>query len=98
MALNTATVLLLVKTRLNRLAGDTSLDDYLTARINGAAAELANVGVTIDTDDTSLTLFLVDYVVWQYQCRDDSGAMPDWLRLRRRELWLKQNTQHGGET
>lgn len=98
MAMNTATVLLLVKTRLNRLAGDTSLDDYLTARIEGAAAELANVGITIDTDDTAQTIFLVDYVVWQYQCRDDSGAMPDWLRLRRRELWLKQNVHGGDET
>ena len=95
MALNTATVLLLVKTRLNRLAGDTSLDSYLTARIEGAAKELADVGISISTDDTSQTIFLVDYVVWQYQCRDDSGAMPDWLRLRRRELWLKQNTRGG---
>ena len=96
MAINTATVLSLVKTRLNRLAGDTSLDTYLTARIEAAAKELADVGVTIDTTDSAQLLFLVDYTVWQYQCRDDNGSMPEWLRLRRRELWLNQNVQQGG--
>lgn len=95
MALDTATALTLVKARLNRLAGDTSLDDYFTARITGAAQELAGVGVTVDTTDPAQLMFLVDYTVWQYQCRDESGAMPEWLRLRRRELWLNQNVQAG---
>ena len=35
-------------------------------------------------------MLCVDYVVWQYQNRDAAGAMPDWLRLRRRERWLQQ--------
>ena len=80
-------VLALVKSRLNRLQSDTSIDDYLRARIEGAAIELQRQGVAI-TRAMNDTLLLVDTVVWQYQSRDKGGAMPDWLRLRLRERWL----------
>ena len=89
MAINSAQALALVKTRLNRLQSDTTLDDYLTARINGAAAELEAIGIHLaDTADD--LLLLVDYTVWQYQNRDAPGSMPDWLRLRRRERWIRE--------
>lgn len=86
-----STVLALVKSRLNRLPGDTSIDDYLTARIDGAALELQRQGVTITTALND-TLLLVDMTVWQYQSRDKTGAMPDWLRMRLRERWLMNDS------
>ena len=89
MAINTALALALVKTRLNRLQSDTTLDPYLTARIDAAAAELEAIGIHLaDTADD--LMLLTDYAVWQYQNRDAPGSMPDWLRLRRRERWIRE--------
>ena len=88
-AVNEDTALALVKARLNRLAGDTTLDDYLKARIKGAIGEIEATGIvlTAGTDDLML---VVDYTVYQYGNRDKPGGMPDWLRLRRRERWVQQ--------
>jgi len=91
MAYDQTTTLALVKARLNRLASDTTLDDYLTKRIEAAVAELARSGIVLDSTKPDDLMFCADYVVWQYQNRDASGAMPDWLRLRRRERWLQQH-------
>lgn len=88
MPVNFAEALELVKQRLNRLEGDTSLDDYLTARITAAAQELENTGIHL-TDSTEDLLLVVDYAVWKYQNRDAPGAMPEWLRLQRRERWIR---------
>ena len=80
--------LLMVKTRLNRMASDTTLDEYLATRIQGAVEEL-NRMMRADLDDsTADLLLLVDFTVWQYQNRDQSGAQPDWLRQRLRERFL----------
>lgn len=87
--INTTTALALVKTRLNRLPGDTTLDNYMTARINGAVSELEGTGIRL-TDTPDDLMLVVDYAVYQYQNRDKPGGMPDWLRLRRRERWLRQ--------
>lgn len=89
------TALTLVKARLNRVAADTSLDAYFTQRINAARAELEGTGISL-TDDADDLMLLVDYTVWQYQNRDSSGAMPEWLRLRRRERWLRETRTGGG--
>ncbi len=89
MAVNTETALTLVKTRLNRLPGDTSLDEYLTARINAAIGEIEATGIVL-TDSQADLLLVVDYTVWAYGNRDKPGSMPDWLRLRRRERWVQQ--------
>lgn len=88
-AVNTETALSLVKARLNRLPTDTTLDDYLTARINAAVQELESTGIVL-TDSSEDMLLVVDYTVWAYQNRDKPGSMPDWLRLRRRERWIHQ--------
>jgi len=88
MAYDATTTLALVKARLNRLASDTTLDDYLTRRIEAAVAELAKSGIVLDAAKPDDAMFCVDYVVWQYQCRDVAGGMPEWLRLRRRERWI----------
>ncbi len=81
--------LTLVKARLNRTSGDTSLDDMLTARIEAAIGELESTGIVL-TDTTADLMLVVDYTVWQYQSRDKGTGMPDWLRLRRRERWLNR--------
>ncbi len=78
----------MVKARLNRLPGDTSLDEYLTMRLEAVVEEYAGNGVILDDTSTSDTMLLVDTAVWQYQNRDSSAGMPEWLRLRRRERWL----------
>ena len=79
----------LVKTRLNRAQADTTLDEYLVGRIDAAEGELKKTGITL-TDSAEDMMLLVDYTVWQYQNRDKTAGMPEWLRLRRRERWLSQ--------
>ena len=89
MQVNIQTALSLVKARLNRTAADTRLDQYFVQRIEAAEAELENTGISL-TDSADDLMLVVDYTVWQYQNRDSTGAMPDWLRLRRRERWLRE--------
>lgn len=87
MAYDAQTALAMMKARLNRLPEDTSQDEYLTARIESAAGELKRDGIEL-TPGMEDTMLLVDKAVWDYQNRDKSAGMPDWLRLRRRERWL----------
>lgn len=84
------TVLGIVKARLNRLASDTTMDTYLTARIESAKKELEGTGIVIEEYSIRDQLLLADTVAWQYQNRDKPSGMPDWLRLARRERWLQQ--------
>jgi len=90
MAYTETTVLGIVKARLNRLASDTSLDDYLRKRIEAADAELARVGIKLVAGNVDDEVLLADYVVWRHQNRDKNTGMPEWLRLARRERWLKE--------
>jgi len=83
-------VLGIVKARLNRLASDTSLDDYLKKRIEAADAELARNGIKLVKGNVDDEVLLADYVVWRHQNRDKNTGMPEWLRLARRERWLKE--------
>jgi len=96
MGVNTRDALALVKVRLNRLPGDTSLDTYLGYRIEAAIEELESTGIKLDDGNEDL-LLVVDTAVWQYQNRDGGGGMPDWLRLRRRERWLQQHSREAAE-
>ncbi len=80
-------ILELVKTRLNRI-GVTELDEYLRTRINAAIDQLTASGIHLEDTDGD-NMFVADYVVWQYQSRDNPGGMPEWLRLARRERWLQ---------
>ena len=89
MQVNIRTALGLVKARLNRLASDATLDAYFVQRIEAAEAELENTGISL-TDSADDMMLVVDYTVWSYQNRDSAGGMPDWLRLRRRERWLRE--------
>ena len=92
MAANFETALALMRARLNRVPQDTSLDEYFTARLQAAERSLAGAGITL-TATADDTVLLVDYAVWEYQSRDKPGGMPDWLRLRRRERWLRQGAR-----
>lgn len=84
--MGTDVVLKVVKARLNRT--DSALDEYLTSRIYAAVDQLTASGIHLDETDGD-TVFLADYVVWQYQSRDKPGGMPDWLRQERRERWIQ---------
>lgn len=95
MAVDQATALSLMKARLNRLQSDTSLDAYFTARIEAAEQALTGNGIEL-TDSQEDLLLLVDLAVWEYQNRDKPGSMPEWLRLRRRERWLRLRENEGG--
>lgn len=95
MAVNETTALALMKARLNRLQSDTSLDSYFQARITAAREYLTNIGIQLSDSQEDL-LLVVDFAVWEYQNRDKPGNMPDWLRLHRRERWLR--TQSEGES
>ena len=75
----------LVKHRLNR--ADTALDEYLRARVDAAARQLEQIGITL-TDSVDDVMLVTDLAVWKYQNRDKPGEMPAWLRLARRERWL----------
>ncbi len=90
MAHNAATALALLKTRLNRPAGDALLDVHLAARLVAADEAMARAGIHLLEDSTDDTMLLVDFAAWQYQSRDKPGGMPEWLRLARRERWLAE--------
>lgn len=94
----TETILGIVKARLNRLASDTSIDEYLTHRIEAAKKELERTGIKLVEDDIDDQVFLVDFVVWKYQNRDMPGAMPDWLRRARRERFLSRKGRDENDT
>lgn len=81
--------LALVKARLNRTPGDTSLDLYLMARLDAAVAQLERTGIRL-TEGVDDMLLAVDLTVYNYQNRDKEGREPDWLRARRRERWVQQ--------
>lgn len=90
MAYTEETVLGIVKARLNRLASDTSLDAYLKTRIRAADAELSRNGIKLVAENVDDGVFLADFVAWKHLNRDKNTGMPDWLRLARRERWLKE--------
>ena len=84
--LNTA--LLWMKSRLNRPAADTSLDEYFFTRIQAAQEQLDRMMPEKLDDSTADLLLLVDYATWQYQSRDKNTGEPPWLRQRLRERHL----------
>lgn len=88
------TVLSLVKSRLNRLQSDTSMDEYLLVLIDAAEEELKRTGITIREGSADDTFLLTNLAVWRYQNRDSAGAMPPWLAQYRRERWLAERAVH----
>ena len=93
-AVNETLALSLMKTQLNRLTADTTLDAYFQARISAAIGEIENTGIIL-TDSTADLMLVVDLAVWRYQNRDKSGAIPPDIRLRCLNRWVQGK---GGET
>lgn len=94
MAFNASDVLPLVKARLGiRVA---TMDSYLTTRINSAYAKINDQwGIKYDSNKPDHVELLVDYACWMYGNRDIAEAMPQWLRLEIRELYLHNHAQEG---
>ena len=84
-----AQALSLAKARLHRLQEDTSLDSFLTACIDGAAAYLADRGIHLDEANAHDLQVLVNEAVFSYGSREKPGPRPDWLRQEQRERWLR---------
>lgn len=82
------TALAILKTRLNRMQSDTSIDETaLLPRLRGAVEALRKNGIDLqDTPDD--VVLLADYAAWRYQNRDSPEEMPKWLRTLRRERFL----------
>lgn len=76
----------MLKVRLNR--ADKNLDDYLLARLDAETGRFADNGIVL-TDTTDDIMLLVDMAAWAYSNREQPGHMPEWLRLARRERWLR---------
>lgn len=87
MAINVETVVALVKQRKDMMPGISQRDDYITERVKAVISEMAGKGIHL-VDDPADVMLAVDMTAWQYKNRDQSGAMPEWLRLARRERWL----------
>lgn len=92
------TVLALVKSRMNRLQSDTSMDSYLLTLIDAAEEELKRTGITMREESADDAFLLVNLAVWRYQNRDSAGTMPPWLAQYRRERWLAERMVHEDAT
>jgi len=77
----------MLKIRLNR--ADNNLDAYLLARLDAEIGRFVDNGIVL-TDTTDDIMLLVDMAAWAYGNREQHGHMPEWLRLARRERWLKE--------
>lgn len=93
-AVNVNEALELVKARLTRL-GQAPLDNYLRMRIEAAADDLEGSGIHLQNTAADLML-VVDQTCWDYANRDKQEGMPNWLRLRRRERWLRERRGEEG--
>lgn len=92
------TVLAMVKSRMNRLKSDTSLDSYLLTLIDAAEEELKRTGITLREESADDAFLLTNLAVWRYQNRDSAGTMPPWLAQYRRERWLAERMVHEDAT
>ena len=88
-SVNMSLALELTRQRLNRL--DHLLDEYLTHRIQAAADDLTGRGIHLGDKEGDLML-LIDYAVWQYGSRDQTGELPPWLRKRINNRWLEERS------
>ena len=89
MSVDTQAAMRLLKARLNRMPGDTSIDESLSMRIQAEISALEKAGISLTASPDDLML-VVDGAAWAYASRDKPAGVPDWLRQRRRERWLQQ--------
>lgn len=91
-ATSVETALQMLKTRLNRNAP--ALDEYFTNLLLAEVQKLGDNGIHLN-DSMQDIMLLVDMAAWRYNNRDKPGAMPEWLRLLRRERWLADHGKEG---
>lgn len=85
--MDTATILDLVKARLG--ISTNVRDAYLNTIIESIITELEDEkGITLVTDNANHLMFIVDYSSWRYQSRDSTGAMPEHLKWRLKNLYI----------
>jgi len=79
---------LVVSLAKERLGIKTSVrDTYLTAIADSVVKELEDEkGLVLDGANPYHLMFVVDFVTWRYQSRDESGAMPRHLQYRLHNL------------
>ena len=77
-----------MKSRLNRLQTDVTLDEEFLKRLDAAQSELLTKGLHLIESDADDQLLVVDLACYRYLNRDQPGGVPDWLRLRIRERWF----------
>lgn len=86
--------LILVKARLG--ISTNVRDSYLQEIVKGVIAELTEEkGLSLKSDSSYHLMFIVDYVTWRYQNRDNSGAMPRHLQFRLHNLMVHEHV--GGD-
>lgn len=69
-------------------------DTYIRAIVESVVGELEKVqGLDIDLTDMSQLMFVVDYSAYRYSNRDDTGAMPDFIKFRLKNLFVRGNKE-----
>lgn len=79
----------LMKARLNRLPSDSSMDALFSAVLEAAEAGLIKESGALVEDSPDDLMLLVDTAVWDYQSRDKATGMPEWLRYKRKQRFLR---------
>lgn len=90
---NKELALQLLKARMDKagLVVPPALLSYWENRLEDARKKLSNKGIVFDNEENSVqdNALVADYAAWMIKNRDESGAMPKWLRLEIRERFLK---------
>lgn len=80
-------ILELVKSRLG--ISSSVRDPYLISIIQSVISELeSEKKIALEPENMNHVMFVVDYAVWRYQSRDQSGGTPEHIMWRLRNLFL----------
>lgn len=83
----------LLKARMDRpgLKVQPAQERYWKQRLDGAVKDLESKGIKWDEEVNSLSdnLLIADYTAYKIRNRDESGKMPEWLRVELRERAFK---------
>lgn len=72
---------------------NTAKDAYWKSMLESCLVELAEKGVSIDTEKTADICFVADYAVWRSD--DTTPVMPEWMKCRIRDLQIKGRAGNG---
>lgn len=80
----------MLKWRLDKMADDTSRDEYYTMRIKQAIAKLERRKIIL-TDEADDLMLVVDLAAWLHSNRDKKGEMDRWLWFSIRGRWINND-------